>query len=555
MNLAELTPESLAGLSDEDYRQLLAKAVDITQKDRQSSQILYYKPASARAQLIHESKSKVVAAGGGNGSGKSETVLVEMIMCATGVFPYSQRHLIEQKFRGPIQCRVVVESLTTTLETIIIPKLQWWKWTGIDQQGGERGHWGWIPRDCLIEGEWDKSWSAKLRVLRLVCRDPNDSDKVLGESIIQFMSRDQDSTDFASGDFHFVMHDEPPTLAIWRENEARTMRVDGRLFLAMTWPDDPSINVDWLYDEVYEPGRTGSNPEITWLELWTTENKNLKQEAVAAQANKWSEEITNVRIYGKPIRFSNRIHFEFTQYEKTWCFRCDKSTISVPVVGKDRECCGNCGAEEIVRYNHVQEFDHSHSWPTIFVIDPHPRKAICMLYCQITPSDDWNVIAELKVADDCVKTRKEAERLEMEMGINVVQRLMDPNMGASPSGQRREVSWQDEYAAAGLVCELASDIDIGRARINTMLKPDSSTLAPRLIFHKRCKDAVYQFERFSWDDFSKRIDKDQKQTPKAKFDDFPACLRYVANSEPDFRYLRNGAPVIQRPGKRRGAYG
>ena len=41
----------------------------------------------------------------------------------------------------------------------------------------------------------------------------------------------------------------------WRENEARVMRVDGRMMLAMTWPDDPSINVDWLYNEVYEPIR------------------------------------------------------------------------------------------------------------------------------------------------------------------------------------------------------------------------------------------------------------------------------------------------------------
>jgi hypothetical protein len=40
------------------------------------------------------------------------------------------------------------------------------------------------------------------------------------------------------------------------------MRVDGRLMLlAMTWPDDPSIAVDWLYDEVYEPGKSGQRPE------------------------------------------------------------------------------------------------------------------------------------------------------------------------------------------------------------------------------------------------------------------------------------------------------
>jgi hypothetical protein len=46
--------------------------------------------------------------------------------------------------------------------------------------------------------------SNKLRMLRVLCRDPHNPDKVLGESTIQFMSLDQDPTDFASGDFHIV---------------------------------------------------------------------------------------------------------------------------------------------------------------------------------------------------------------------------------------------------------------------------------------------------------------------------------------------------------------
>jgi len=145
MNLADLQPASLPNLPDEEFRELMASAVTITQEDRRQNSILYYQPASAKAQAIHESRAKVVAAGGGNGSSKTETMLVEMVMCMTGVFPYTQRHLIEQKFKGPIQARLVVESLTTTLEPIILPKLMWWRWTGVDTAGGKRGHWGWIP--------------------------------------------------------------------------------------------------------------------------------------------------------------------------------------------------------------------------------------------------------------------------------------------------------------------------------------------------------------------------------------------------------------------------
>lgn len=560
LNLQTLQPDALKGLSDDQFRELMARIVGISQEDRKQNAVLYYKPVSEKVQRAHDSKSKVLCISGGNGSGKSEAALIELVMCATGIFPYSQRHLVGQKFRGPISTRLVVQSLTTTLETIILPKLMWWKWTGVDLQGGARGHWGWIPKNCLIDGSWERSWSAKLRVLRVLCRDPENPDKVLGESTIQAMSFDQDPTDFASGDFHLIVHDEPPSLPIWRENEARTMRVDGRLILAMTWPDDPAINVDWLYNEVYEPGRTGSDPNITWLELWTTENKNLRQEAVAAQAEKWSTEIANVRIYGRPIRFSNRIHPEFTENTKTWCFKCEKSIIAVPAEytaegATPREVCPNCQSDNIIAFNHVQDFETSHAWPTVFLIDPHPRKPHMFIWVQISPSDDWMQVAEGQCDGDCVDVRKNVDRIEVELGLVVAQRLMDPNMGASPSGQKREVNWRQEFADAGLNCDLADDSSVGRARVNTMLRPDKDTLQPRLIIHSRCRDTIYQMMRYSWDNFSTKVDKDEKQTAKAKYDDRPTLLKYLANSEPNFRFLKSGAPVFRRQGKRRGTYG
>lgn len=545
-----LDAADLTVLTDEELRELTASVVDLSFEDRKRNQIFTYKPVSQKVQDFHNSPSRINAIGGGNGSGKSEAALVEMVMCATGIFPKSQEHLIKQKFRGPISCRLVVESLTTTLEPIILPKLMWTRWTGVDQIGGERGHFGWIPQDCLIESDWQKSYSQKLRMLRVLCRDPENPSKVLGESTIQCMSFDQDPSDFASGDFHLILHDEPPSLAIWRENEARTMRVDGRMILSMTWPDDPSINVDWLYNEVYEPGKQGTDPAIKWTELWTTENKNLKQEAVAAQAAKWSEEITNVRIYGRPIRFSNRIHPEFTDQTKYWCFKCDKSTAPSPLDGK--ETCSHCGSE-VISFNHVQEFETAHAWPTVFLLDPHPRKPHDFLWVQISPSDDWYVIAEGKCDGDCTESKRATDRVETEMGLQIAQRLLDPNMGASPSGQRREVSWRDEFANAGLACDFADDSSVGRARVNTMLKPDPHTRQPRLFVHPRCRDTIYQISRYVWDNFSSRIDKDVKETPKAKYDDKPTLLKYLANSEPDFRFLKHGAPIFQS-GKRKGSY-
>ena len=557
-DISALLHDDVGGMSDEELRKALAGLVTVAQEDRKTNQILWYRPVSPKAQSFHDSQARVNAIGGGNGSGKSESALVEMVMCATGVFPYSQRHLINQKFRGPISCRLVVESLTTTLEPIILPKLMWHRWTGVDQQGGERGHWGWIPQSSLIDGDWQKSYSQKLRMLRVLCRDPHDNKKILGESTIQCMSFDQDPTDFASGDFHLILHDEPPSLAIWRENEARTMRVDGRMLLAMTWPDDPAINVDWLYNEVYEPGKSGADPQIKWTVLRTTENANLKQEAVAAQAGKWSTDMVKVRIDGEPIRFSNRIHPEFTDTVRTWCFKCEKSIVAVQLELKKELGCPHCQSEILVDFNHVQEFQTAHTWPTVFLIDPHPRKKHCLLWVQISPYDDWFVVAESQVDGDCVDVKKECDRVEQIYGLSVVQRLADPKMAMSPAShlrpQGRPLTWKDEFESAVLRLDIADDSSVGRSRVNTMLKVDERTQQPRLVIHERCRDTIYQMSRFSWDNFSNKVDKDQKQTPKMKYDDFPALLRYLANSEPNFRSLKGDIRTWNRKGNRKRIY-
>jgi hypothetical protein len=427
------------------------------------------------------------------------------------------------------------------LHPIILPKLKWWEWSGISFPGGDKGHFGWVPRDCLIGGSWEKSWSEKLRMLRVHYRNPDDPDEIQGESTIQFMSKDQDPTDFASGDFHFVLFDEPSTYAIWRENEARTMRVAGRLMLAMTWPDDPSIPVDWLFTEIYDKAQPGpsKNPQVDWINIWTTDNKNLDQEAVSAQAETWSDAVRDVRIFGKPIRFSNRIHPLFTPNSDWWCFACGK-TIS-PIDGKCR-----CGAKDILAFTHVGPFEANPNWPTVWVIDPHPRKPHMFAWIQVSPDDDWWMIREGQVDGDPTEVREYVDRIESSLGLAVTRRLIDPNMGRSPASSSRGVTWQDEFDRVGLVTDLADSSEVGRSRVNEMLIPDKSARRPRLMIHTLCEKAIFQMTRFVWDDYRQNLEKAQKQKAKEKHDDYPAIFRYFANSEPSFGNLREGTRIIRR---------
>ena len=92
----------LATLSDEDFRAKFGELLTAAQTDRQINQLLYYAPVSATGMAVHESKARVLGIGGGNGSGKSELAILEIVMAATGVFPDSLKHLAKQKWRGPI---------------------------------------------------------------------------------------------------------------------------------------------------------------------------------------------------------------------------------------------------------------------------------------------------------------------------------------------------------------------------------------------------------------------------------------------------------------------
>ena len=146
---------------------------------------------------------------------------------------------------------------------------------------------------------------------------------------------------------------------------------------------------------------------------------------------------------------------------------------------------------------------------------------------------------------------KEVARVENEHGLVVRQRLIDPNMGRSPaSARRRNVTWEEEFAEAGVRCDLASDSDVGRSRINMYLMPDKRTMEPRITIHPRCHDSIRQMKRYVWDDYRQALEKSQKQMPKTKEDDYPTLWKYLLNSDPGYRFLKDGPQIA---GGRRGA--
>lgn len=552
IDLTKIHPDELSNMSDEKLAQLLAATMEVQATDVKETQIYYYKPVSDKAKAIHlNTQATTIGIGGGNGSSKTETSFAEMVMCSTGIFPpwifdALTEEQITGKAPGPMKCRVILANFKAQLEPML-KKFKWWEWTGILPTGGERGHWGWIPRKALIASDWDKSWSAGKSILTYDCVDPFEPDKVIGQSEIQFMSKEMDPLAMAGVDLQFTVMDEPSTLSVYRETQARLMRGNGRLFLPMTWQDDAGVEVDWIYDEVYDRGMDENDPDFAWYVLSSFDNPHLPQDRVAKRASQMSEKERKIRIEGDNLRFSNLIHPLFTDRPKMWCFACDGGRGDETFVGTSEQgtqVCSKCGSDDIEPFCHVTHFDPEPTWPTVFIIDPHPRKPHMFQWVMVDPNDDLWQIADGELAKEPVAVAEMVARVEDEFKLNVARRLMDPNMGRSVCGVRRDITWQDEFEHSGLACELADDSGVGRTRLNAYLQPDEYTRTPRIHVHQRCDLTITQMNRYMWDNFKDDLGKDQKQVPKAKYDDYPNNLKYLVNSDPSFSMLRYGAPRL-----------
>ena len=225
----------LAGLSETELEararrdptwlpEVVREVSEAVESDRQTYALAHYQSANPMAEPAHYSMARELALCGGNRSSKTETMLSELAIQMTGLVPDSLRaRYPREKLRPPIRARIVCSSLTDVLEPVIKPKLRWDQWQGVDEQ---RGHWGWIPKDCLLNGKWEDSYSEKYRTLKVAVESTWGAGNAMRQwSSCSFLSYDQELTAFAGTSLHFVGHDELPPSRIYRENRMRTLDV------------------------------------------------------------------------------------------------------------------------------------------------------------------------------------------------------------------------------------------------------------------------------------------------------------------------------------------
>ena len=535
----KLSPAELDAIPIEERIKIGKYLAQAEAQLRMEQAILYYKPVGPEARRFHLSNKRKRPVVGGNGSSKSETQLVDIVIEMTGIIPVSLKNdYPKERLRPPIHARLIVKSLTNTWESVIKPKLMYDQWTGL--KDGVRGHWGWIPKHLLIKGKWEESWSEKYRILTLT-----------NGSTLQIMSHDQDLTDFSGASIHRIGVDEGPKAAVWRENVMR-MREGGSISIAMTPPDDESASWDaaWVY-ELYESGLPGPNqaPDVESFTLFSEDNPYTDKKALEDMVRGLTDAQKEVRMHGRFMHLSGRIFPTYTDRQQYWCFQCNKNSLVL-----DGKSCSTCKSENIVLYSHlIEPFEKAFTWPCIMAIDPHPRKPHCIVWDAISPSDDIYQVAELEVDDTPTQVKKAVDDLERNLHLRVYRRLMDPNMGESPTTTStiRHRTVKQEFDDVGLRCStnVSDDRFIARMKMAEYLKPDPRTMQPRFHIFNTCKRSSYQMTHWSWDEWAGYVSdrKDSKPIPQEKNSDFPTLHGYVMNDNPSFRSAHASSMVITTP--------
>jgi phage terminase large subunit-like protein len=549
-NQGLLTQAMLNALPIADKRALAQEAVLLKAQLRQEDQIQFYVPVSDRAKEIHYSRARDRVVIGGNRSSKSDTALSYLTTCMTGIVPHSIPNFPMDQIHCPGRYRLVCESLTNTWAPVIRPKLQWDHWNGKDPVGGPRGHWGWIPKRFLIKGKWDESWSSAERILTLTCG-----------CTLQVMSYDQDVQDFSGSSMHGIIMDEGPPHDIYNENKMRTMDTGGWILIPFTPPaeETTSWKAAWIHDELYEKGLPGpaKDPQIDVFELWTHENRILDKKDIDETIKGLTPAQIETRTKGAFLHLGGRIYPVYTDIARQWCFTCNDIAFVQSGV------CSTCQNKTIGDFCHlIEPFDFAYAYPCVFLLDPHPRKAVMMSWVVIDAYDDIFQIAEMSLDKEPADIRDKVLEFERDMRLNIKARLIDPKMAgqAAHNAGQREISVRDVYDAVGLRCKIAdSSFDVGMKRIRELLKPDKRTQVPRLHVFNTCHVTNKQMKTYSWDEHATAAaatKKDAKDTPITKNDDFPTLLKYFVNENYTYSGLMmSGQSISVTKTARRGAYG
>lgn len=358
----------------------------------------------------------------------------------------------------------------------------------------------WIPRSALAhDGKnkaeaWDNSYDPKYHILQLK-----------GGSTIDFMSYDQDSSKSESVDLDLVWADEQMPERVFTAVMARLITRNGKFIMGVT----PLYDISWamkFLDNV--------DPQVEVFHFDIYDNPYNSPEAIKDFEASIPEHEKEARLHGRFLELQGLVY------------------------------------KELRRDIHmVEPGEIKSTYPVIFAMDPHPRKATVMTWAYITPKDDVIFFDELEMKGTARDIAQAIRMKEKEHKAPTTYRIIDPAAKAQGSNIAFETDTLREFEREDMRFSLADNSEAGYSITHEYLSfdpklPLSSMNRPRCFFTKDVQKTWFGMTHLLWDEWSfKNTLKDEKERIRDYKKDFPDCVRYTLALRPTTRSFNSYRPV------------
>ena len=236
---------------------------------------------------VHACEANIIGVSGGNQSSKTTTCTIEDLIKATRKIPqnligiYPESKLPKKKFN---RIRVVCEDYQNGILKHNLPNLM-----------------RWTPRSYLIDGRWEKSWSAEKMQLTLI----HPEEKTICATI-ELMTNNAEVGTFQGPPIDRVRYDEEPREDIFDENLLRFVTSD---HLDIAFGMTPTNGLSWVYDRLWNKDAIQGTNSVRWFQLCSISNPKANLETlreICKNIKKYDE--LKMRLLGEWISLSGLVY-------------------------------------------------------------------------------------------------------------------------------------------------------------------------------------------------------------------------------------------------------
>lgn len=258
----------LKNLTREQKEELL-KLLQTKQVVKQERVLETFKPHAVQERFF-KSPAKIRALFGGNGVGKTVSMVLEMIYAHTNRHPYRNTDNVRHSW-------------------LVIP--------GMDKASD---YWGeiekWCPPSLLPEANKLGTSSVKQLVWK-------------NGSITTIYSIDQDISKFEGTNIDAAFFDEPPHRNQWIST-FRGLRNNPDYYIVIA---ATPLNASWMYEDIYLPGVNKTDKNIEIIQGAIYDNPHLSKDYIAHFESQLTEDEKKARLYGEFSFLSGRVFKEFSR--------------------------------------------------------------------------------------------------------------------------------------------------------------------------------------------------------------------------------------------------